>query len=414
VVSMWRWNDLVVTNIGSLQELRFLRPSEDGMHLQSAWHYGSDQSLATADTLRPQVLASLTMDPSALFNFSAVINTTIYLDDVDWDTGSILHYDTRRFMKATVLHLLSNGHCPLVPIDEFDLYSLVSHLAFFRVVMNVSAVEKGNTIEFSMDSLDYKDIQDAIDSIVVWTSATARDMLQTVAKVTLANSRATCSREAREIVPDNSTPSPSEPAISTSSILLILAAIFIFAQPAFLLMRRPKGQGEEEDENVDLREPLLHPNQTSDRLQATIEERCSSPIEPDSLMFHSSVPTTTRYLVPISILVFIVILLASNLSVGATVDMVVSVQGRVFRLPPLFGFSLINTARDMFQARIYPLWFLVVGFSGVWPYAKLVMMLVMWTSPKHALCTQRRGQLLLRLDALSKFSLVDTYVLVGK
>jgi hypothetical protein len=413
IASTWRWNDLVVANIGSLQELRFLLPSEDGMHLQSAWHYGSDQT-TTVDTLRPQVIASVAMGPSDAFNFSAVINTTIYLDDVDWDAWSILHFDTRRFMKATVLHLLSNGHCPLVPVDEFDLYSLVSHLGYFRVVLNVSAGGEGNTFEFSIDSLGYKDVQDSIDSIADWTAATVRDMLQTAAKVTLANSKATCSREAREIVPDNSTPSPSGPAISTSSILLILAAIFIFAQPAFLLMRRPKGQGVEEDESLDLREPLLNPNNTRDRLQASMEERGSSTAEPDSLMFHSSVPTATRYLVPISILVVIVVLMASNLSVGATVDTVVSVQGRAFRLPPLFGFSLINTARDMFQARIYPLWFLVVGFSGVWPYAKLVMMLVMWTSPKHALCTQRRGRLLLRLDALSKFSLVDTYVLVGK
>jgi len=79
-------------------------------------------------------------------------------------------------------------------------------------------------------------------------------------------------------------------------------------------------------------------------------------------------------------------------------------------LPSLFEFTLVKTVQEMWTAGIYPVFFLVVVFSGVWPYAKLLIMLYCFVSKK--IHDVHRGQLLLALDALGKFSLVDTYVLV--
>lgn len=97
---------------------------------------------------------------------------------------------------------------------------------------------------------------------------------------------------------------------------------------------------------------------------------------------------------------------------GATVDVVAAFDEHTFRAPPLFSFSLINTAKEMWRAKIYPLFILVVVFSGIWPYVKLILLLLAWVTPKPTLSARHRGKLLLALDALSKFSLVDTYVLV--
>ena len=52
----------------------------------------------------------------------------------------------------------------------------------------------------------------------------------------------------------------------------------------------------------------------------------------------------------------------------------------------------------------------MVVFSGIWPYAKLVILLICFVSRK--IQDGPRGQLLLAMDSLGKFSLVDTYVLV--
>merc|ERR1719253_604632 len=66
----------------------------------------------------------------------------------------------------------------------------------------------------------------------------------------------------------------------------------------------------------------------------------------------------------------------------------------------------------MWNAKVYPLAFLIIAFSGIWPYAKLLMMLVCWFAPTKYLSPLRRHKLLDFLDAYGKWSLVDTFVLV--
>ena len=132
-----------------------------------------------------------------------------------------------------------------------------------------------------------------------------------------------------------------------------------------------------------------------------------------SLFGSSRLSEWTRHVIPILLVGTIALLASSNLSTGATVDLSVSLGAgsgiRTWNVPALFTFSLGNTAVNLFQARSFALFFLVVGFSGVWPYTKLLLMMKAWLMSAPP---QRRGRLLLMLDALGKFSLVDTYVLV--
>jgi hypothetical protein len=136
-------------------------------------------------------------------------------------------------------------------------------------------------------------------------------------------------------------------------------------------------------------------------------------------LFHTSYGSKggiiVRHLIPLVVIGTIVLLLSSNLRIGATVDLEVSFgaggfHGRKISVPSLFTFSLGNTATELFKAGSYPLFFLVVVFSGIWPYAKLLLMMKGWfmSAPEP----KRREYLLLTLDALGKCSLVDTYVLV--
>ena len=134
-------------------------------------------------------------------------------------------------------------------------------------------------------------------------------------------------------------------------------------------------------------------------------------VEKSKSLFQSpSISESVRFLFPIGALGTMVILLASNLNVGASVNLSLHVGTNTFELPGLFEFSLVNTVTEFYHAGIYPLLFLVVGFSGIWPYLKLILLLRAWIQPYAS--RQDREDRLLRLDALSKFSLVDTYVLV--
>ena len=81
-------------------------------------------------------------------------------------------------------------------------------------------------------------------------------------------------------------------------------------------------------------------------------------------------------------------------------------------LPSLFDFTLVNSVRDMWQAKVYPLSMLIAVFSGFWPHCKLLLLLVCWHCPSTMLGSNCREQILRTLDAFGKWSLVDNYVLV--
>lgn len=66
----------------------------------------------------------------------------------------------------------------------------------------------------------------------------------------------------------------------------------------------------------------------------------------------------------------------------------------------------------MWTAGIYPLSILILLFSGVWPYLKLVLLLVCWVTPLQYLGFKYRERILIVLDTLGKYSLLDSYVMV--
>ena len=146
-----------------------------------------------------------------------------------------------------------------------------------------------------------------------------------------------------------------------------------------------------------------------------------------ALMFHPDVPPYARVSMPLFLLSGALMYLSGNLNVGASVFVNVSFADLEVPLPSLFDFSLGNSVRDMWSAKVYPLALLILLFSGVWPYVKLVMMLMCWVVPPSSRCRccgcgrgrgmrvlspERRGMWLQALDALGKWSLIDTFVLV--
>jgi len=66
----------------------------------------------------------------------------------------------------------------------------------------------------------------------------------------------------------------------------------------------------------------------------------------------------------------------------------------------------------MWTAGVYPLSILVAFFSGIWPYLKVVLMILCWFLPKKIFSEKARGSMLEWLDILGKWSLLDTYVMI--
>ena len=130
-------------------------------------------------------------------------------------------------------------------------------------------------------------------------------------------------------------------------------------------------------------------------------------------MFQSpDIPCILRFAIPIIIVCNIFFFLTGHLSLGATVDIRAAVAGEEIVIEKLFEFSMARSTIDIWQAGGQGLAILILLFSGIWPYSKLLITLWLWFAPPIQVSTTRRGAILLWLDWLAKWSMLDIFVFV--
>eukprot|EP01088_Endostelium_zonatum_P016839 TRINITY_DN4711_c0_g1_i1.p1 TRINITY_DN4711_c0_g1~~TRINITY_DN4711_c0_g1_i1.p1 ORF type:complete len:503 (+),score=61.59 TRINITY_DN4711_c0_g1_i1:531-2039(+) len=167
---------------------------------------------------------------------------------------------------------------------------------------------------------------------------------------------------------------------------------------------------------------------TYDGALGPIDTRIRTPNKPGgfsnlfSLSFYSTsivlgkeLPFILRFLVAAIIGVTIGVFIITATSVGGSVYIRAASTLHPFQFvdtPPLFSFSLTNSIRDMWKAGVYPLSILIGLLSGVWPSVKLILMLACWIVPIRTLSFGAGENILRILDALGKWSLIDTWVMV--
>ena len=130
------------------------------------------------------------------------------------------------------------------------------------------------------------------------------------------------------------------------------------------------------------------------------------------LALSADVPVFLRFFVPIVILGNIALFLSGHLSLGGTVNLSGSFGGTPFDVDGFFEFSMAKSTIEMWNAGAKSLAILIVIFSGVWPYTKQLVTLVIWFLPTTRVSSDRRGKVLSWLDALGKWSMVDVFVLL--
>jgi hypothetical protein len=130
-------------------------------------------------------------------------------------------------------------------------------------------------------------------------------------------------------------------------------------------------------------------------------------------MFRSpDIPTFVRWLMPLIIIGNIGFFLSGHLSLGATVNIEAELAGEKFRVEKFFEFSMAKSTVDIWNAGGKALAVMIIVFSGIWPYTKQLITLVLWFLPPSTVSISRRGSTLLWLDWLAKWSMVDIFVLV--
>ena len=129
-----------------------------------------------------------------------------------------------------------------------------------------------------------------------------------------------------------------------------------------------------------------------------------------SLFLHPQIPLFWKIFIPLAIVCTIALFISSNSGTGASVYIAFQV-GRRIQIPSLFDFGLINSVRDMWKAGAYILSVFVAVFSGIWPYLKLLLMIMSFVLPTSLYSESKRANILRILDATGKWSILDSYVM---
>ena len=311
--------------------------------------------------------------------------------------------------------------------------------------------EKNITLVYNLTTSKYPPVQQLVTSVLAWAASSSRDFVNLALAYSLSQASDLCAGREPTTThrggggggPEDGDDDDGYNHQELWSMVFIIATMVVLAQPALLILQPSKdagsmGQSSRNNSNEFLQNnrvvdasldreytaggftsPLLDPGMgdipvdtngtTSNNDATTVEDQKAMASEP-ALIDCVHIPIVVRVCLPMLMLVTIFILLSSNLSVGASVELTAVIGRKTLTLPSLFEFTLFETAHEMWNAGIYTVFFLVVVFSGIWPYAKLVVMLVCFVS--NRIQDGPRGRLLLAMDSLGKFSLVDTYVLV--
>eukprot|EP01111_Echinosteliopsis_oligospora_P007505 TRINITY_DN2268_c0_g1_i1.p1 TRINITY_DN2268_c0_g1~~TRINITY_DN2268_c0_g1_i1.p1 ORF type:complete len:1347 (-),score=287.19 TRINITY_DN2268_c0_g1_i1:129-4169(-) len=188
------------------------------------------------------------------------------------------------------------------------------------------------------------------------------------------------------------------PAFSGFFVMVVLAV--------FILQRRRRSTSYYDHESTYLKQHQYQHHGKKNNFHADDEYQ--------ALIVHRRLAWWVRLSIPLALLATAALFVSSNTSIGASVYPITYVDGHVQTFESLYDFSLVNTIRDMWHAKVYPLSILICVFSGVWPYVKLLMMFFCWVTPTSdkLMTPLMRERILIFLDALGKWSLLDTFVLI--
>eukprot|EP00980_Cylindrotheca_fusiformis_P003483 scaffold781_cov132-Cylindrotheca_fusiformis.AAC.2 len=445
----------------TLTELQVLRPEEPKL-LTTKLAVGDVNKQAV-----PQATFSLHVDNETIVG-NAVVNVTLFAS-AKAQSSTQVEYNLNDLENISLATILQHGQCGMVPTNKVQVLPLTG-MEFSTIGVNVSIQVQSsdhNATSIHISSLDYGDETALAMKAVEWSVGLLRTWINTAMKEW--STLDTCPW-ADPSDGDSGGKSSNHESWMDYPLQWIVAFVLIGAQVGVMKIaetpiRRARRRNEERQAAADggsvdmqqsLQEPLLRDpaeillepasmtleeqreaidqavlddmrnldesllrdvrqqmlddqSHEGDERTASSEEGGGEP-KGNALFKSEGVPEFARFALPICVVGTIVLLISSNLSVGASVDLSLRLgDENHIRLPGLFEFSLVNTITEFYRAGIYPLLFLVLVFSGIWPYAKLLFMLRAWLKP-HPRST--REERLLNLDAFSKFSLVDTYVLV--
>jgi hypothetical protein len=134
--------------------------------------------------------------------------------------------------------------------------------------------------------------------------------------------------------------------------------------------------------------------------------------ETEAMFRSQDIPWIMRYMMPLTIIGNIAFFLSGHLSLAASVFIVAELAGETIEVAEFYEFSMTKSIFQMWEADAKELAIIIVIFAVIWPYTKQLTTLTVWFLPPSVLSSSRRGNILLWLDSLGKWSMIDIFILL--
>eukprot|EP00534_Pseudo-nitzschia_fraudulenta_P007819 CAMPEP_0201146050 /NCGR_PEP_ID=MMETSP0851-20130426/7775_1 /ASSEMBLY_ACC=CAM_ASM_000631 /TAXON_ID=183588 /ORGANISM="Pseudo-nitzschia fraudulenta, Strain WWA7" /LENGTH=1436 /DNA_ID=CAMNT_0047421477 /DNA_START=89 /DNA_END=4399 /DNA_ORIENTATION=+ len=176
----------------------------------------------------------------------------------------------------------------------------------------------------------------------------------------------------------------------------------------YLARRRHKRWLEQSDEATEAAKQRLAREQAE---QAAFQGRLDAAT--GSMFFsREEISVVVRLGMPLVILGNIALFLSGHLNLGATVYIEGNFAGETIQVDDFFDFAIARSTIDIWRAGGKALAILILIFSGIWPYTKQLLTLVLWFLPPSWMSVSKRGSFLIWIDRLAKWSMIDIFVIV--
>ncbi|CAJ1937638.1 unnamed protein product [Cylindrotheca closterium] len=131
-----------------------------------------------------------------------------------------------------------------------------------------------------------------------------------------------------------------------------------------------------------------------------------------SLFRSECISCRVRYGVPLILAMNLAMFLVAHLGVISVVNIDATLAGQPVSIQDFLSFTFIGSTQKTFENGGAEMVIMLWAFTGVWPYIKIMLSLTMWMVPPGRLGVNRRGRILLWIDALANLSIVDIFTLI--
>lgn len=130
-------------------------------------------------------------------------------------------------------------------------------------------------------------------------------------------------------------------------------------------------------------------------------------------MFQSTeIPSLVRYVIPIIVFLNVGLFLSGHLNVAGSVEIRAQIAGQDLRVEDFYRFSVILSARDLWNSGGRLPAVMIFLFSVIWPYTKQFVTLALWFLPPNKVPLSIRGFVFQLLDLLAKWSVIDIFFFI--